>query len=382
MDEQPEEQGTEPQPELQPEPEPKPEPVLEHVPEPEPEREQPPQLVAPDELPPMEPELPGAQTPRIPFILIGFVLLALFAVAAVLVMRPSKSESVAAADDLGPGVYNPSGLRGHMSIQWEGKARYRLQIEPLDDQVAAGFAYVVAAPPHPYALTIRVLDNAGFALCGKEILFPFDPTKALTAAASDDLAQQGRKSSAQLAAELNQQRTQLTEQQQLESQREVGKDILQTEVDPDGKVIALHALGDLPCSKEAYKRAYYWDFTSNFPTPDEQDALLHHRPDAIEEIQQRSERAAGRAARRKAVTKPKPIFYIEGDDRIADYDPGSAQLETTMRKAFAIGIRSEQVTAENWSNDSALIHYRCDPTANCVLTRAGSAAVLHAHMLR
>ena len=343
-----------------------------------------PQPMAPDKLPPLEPGLPDPQQPRIPFVLIGFILLALLALVVILLSRPKKVENVQGADDLGPGVYNPAGLRGHLNIQWEGRARYRLHIESLDDQLADGFAFVAATPPQPYVLTIRILDNAGFALCSKEILFPFDPAKALAADASNDLAQGGGRGAVQIAKELEQQRADLDRLQQQETQREIGKDMFQPEVNPDGKVTAMHALGDLPCSIDSYKRANYWDFTTNFPTPDEQDAMLHHRPNAIDEIQQRSARAAAAtaAARRKTTVKPRPVFYVEGDDRIADYDAGSAQLETTMRKVFAISRRAEQVTAENWANDSALIHYRCDPTANCALTRSGSTAVLHAHMVR
>ncbi|HWA96324.1 MAG TPA: hypothetical protein VG844_17130 [Terracidiphilus sp.] len=341
------------------------------------------QPMAPDNLPPLEPELPEQPRPNIPFVLIGFVLLAILAIIAVMSMWPKKSEKVQSADDLGPGVYNPAGLRGHLTIQWEGRARYKLQIDPLNDQLADGFAYVAGTPDQPYALTIRVLDNAGFALCSKEILFPFDPEKALAAQASNDLKNQGRRSAGQIARELAQQRANLDQLKQQETQREIGKDMFQTVVNPDGKVIAVQALGDLPCTVDSYKRAYYWDFTTNFPTPDEQDALLHHRPNAIEEIQARSRRAAAAAAaRRRTTVAPRPVFYVEGDDRITDYDVGNAVLETSMRKAFSIGRRAEQVTAQNWADDSALIHYRCDPASNCSLTRSGSAAVLHAHMLR
>ncbi|MDE3199731.1 MAG: hypothetical protein KGN79_02325 [Acidobacteriota bacterium] len=341
------------------------------------------QPMAPDNLPPLEPELPEHPRPRIPFVLIGFVILALLAVIALVAMWPKKSETVQAADDLGPGVYNPAGLRGHLTIQWEGRARYRLQIEPLNDTLADGFAYVAGTPDQPYALTIRVLDNAGFALCSKEILFPFDPEKALAAQASADLKNAGRRSAGQIARELAQQRANLDQLKQQETQREIGKDIFQPVVDPNGKVIAVQALGDLPCSVDAYKRAYIWDFTTNFPTPDEQDALLHHLPNAIEEIQARSQRAASAAAaRRKAAAKPYPSFFVEGDDRITDYDVGNAVLSTSMRKAFAIGRRAEQVTAQNWADDSALIHYKCDSFSNCTLSRSGSAAVLHAHMIR
>lgn len=341
------------------------------------------QQMAPDNPPPYEPDLPAPRGPRIPFALLGFVLLAVIAVLMMLLLRPKKQETVAAADDLGPGVYNPSGLRGHMNIQWEGRARYRVQIEPLDDSLAQGFAYVAATPPQPYSLTVRVLDNAGFALCSKVILFPFDPEKALADQATNDLTNKGNRRASQVARQLEQQRAQLDDMRKQEAQRELGNDILQTEVNPDGKVIALRALGDLPCSKDAYSRAYYWDFTSNFPTPDEQDAILHHRPNAIEEIQLRSERAAaGERARRKAIAHPKPIFYIEGDDRISDYDVGNAVLETNLRKSFAIGRRAEQVTAQNWANDSALIHYKCDPASNCTLTRSGSSAVLHARAIQ
>ena len=41
----------------------------------------------------------------------------------------------------------------------------------------------------------------------------------------------------------------------------------------DGMINAISAQGDLPCSADAYKRANYWDFSTNFPTIEEQEAL-------------------------------------------------------------------------------------------------------------
>jgi hypothetical protein len=342
------------------------------------------ETAAPQAGTPSEQPAISVPRPRNYLLMAGTALLVLLVVVAgYLLVKPKPSgpaSTVESADDLGPGVFNPAGLRGHLITQWQGKARYQLQIEPLGPQQEKGFSAVVAAPPHPILITIRVLDSAGFALCSKDILFRYDPAKALASSTTMELAHTTKQEAAQLAKDLEARHAQIAIEQAKEADRERGADIFESSVNPDGSIRSVHALGDLPCSKDAYKRANYWDFTSNFPTLEEQDDLLNHKPDALAQLVEQAKTSTSHGKRKPAQKKQQAMFYIEGDDRIVDYDPSSARIETGMRKSFYVGRRAEQATAESWASESALIHYRCDPTANCALTRYGSPAVLHARV--
>ena len=50
------------------------------------------------------------------------------------------------------------------------------------------------------------------------------------------------------------------------------------------------------------------------------------------------------------------------------------------QKTFTIDKRYGQAAAMRWANNYTLIHYRCDQQANCALSSAGNAAVLHARL--
>lgn len=114
----------------------------------------------------------------------GFLLLLLGLIVvgagAVLMLSQKGLKSAKASpdsDDLGAGISQASGLRGHLVTRWQGKAQYMLKIEPLDPRDAAGFAAVAANPSGPMSINIRLLDSSGFALCGKEIVLRFDPAR-------------------------------------------------------------------------------------------------------------------------------------------------------------------------------------------------------------
>jgi hypothetical protein len=70
---------------------------------------------------------------------------------------------------------------------------------------------------------------------------------------------------------------------------------------------------------------------------------------------------------------------IQGDNRISGYDSARGVL-WAEDKTFAIDKRYGQATASDWANKYTLIHYKCDQHANCALTAAGQAAVLHARL--
>ncbi len=263
------------------------------------------------------------------------LILGTLAVAGFILVSVSRRSSAPPPDfqDLGAGISNATGLKGNLKTRWVSKAvQYKLELEPLDPLQSAGFSYVAANPPAPLSIHVKLLDRTGFAVCGKDILFPFDP------------ANPG------------------------EGNRERGQDIFQTSLGDDGKVTAVTAQGTLPCTRAQYGQVDYWDFSTNFPTQTQQDELLQQseQPKAPQEAQKR-------AALRRQKTRQKTqwsAFYVEGDDQVTGYDASRGELETEMGNFLVTGAAA-QSTATAWAADGALFHYKCDQRSRCVLTGAG-----------
>ncbi|MDE3186112.1 MAG: hypothetical protein KGM96_01145 [Acidobacteriota bacterium] len=306
-----------------------------------------------------------------PLALAGFALLALVFIA-VLVMSRSKPKTD--ADDWGSAVSHVSGLQGHLIARWNGKAEYQLGLKPVDPTESAQFAYAAANPPEPLYLNVRLLDQAGFQICSKQVLFAFDPAKSAPPPISDAGPHAKKAVAERIAHEQAAQKAQLQSLQAQEQAREHGNDIFQNELGEDGKIVAVNAHGTLPCTAEQYKRVDYWDFATNFPTVADQDALLHH----LKEKQARKELEARMAARRKKAAVMLSAFYQEGEDRATRYEAASAVLGTADGKSFYIAKTSDQATAASWASESSLIHYKCDQRANCALKHAGSTTVIYA----
>ncbi|WP_348264232.1 hypothetical protein P8935_06790 [Telmatobacter sp. DSM 110680] len=315
------------------------------------------------------------------FVLIGgFAALIVFAIFAFMTINKPKVDAPQPGD-MGPGIFAVAGLRGHLDTKWDGNAKtgrlvYQLRIEPMEDRWGAGFSRVVSNPPMPLSVNVRIMDSSGFALCGKEIDFPFNPQNAgVTIPASAELGADGKKLSAAARAAAVQaaRQSQIAQMQAAEVIRERGKDLFQNQIAHDGLVGAVNAQGTLPCSPDQYRKADYWDFNTNFPTLDEQAMLLDPKA-ALRE----KELEEGHTAKR---TAPKwgNGFVIQGDDRVTGYDSARGML-WVEDKTFAIDKRYGQATASDWSNRYALIHYKCDQHASCALTAAGQSAVLHARL--
>jgi hypothetical protein len=326
-----------------------------------------------EETPAVEPKRPSIS----PVVLAGFGLLAVFVVALYYLTRQPPTIQ---PGDLGPGVSAGHGLRGHLMTRWEGNARtgktlYQLRIEPMDMRPLNGaFALVAANPPWPIYLNVRLLDATGFALCGKQIIFAFDPAKA-TIATKPQAPKKGDASQAAAAKAANE--ASLQSQRAAEVERERGKDVLQNESNSDGQVIAVNAQGSLPCSVDQYKRADYWDFDTNFPTIDEQKALIDPTAAMLERSPKVTESQSG-AARHKTPKKPVSAFFIQGDDRITDYDASRGLLELGG-KSFQIESGG-QSNAARWAGNYLLVHYKCDQHATCVLTAAGGTSAVNARL--
>jgi hypothetical protein len=318
-----------------------------------------------------------------PFLLFSFGAIGIIALVLLFLTRPKKSDEPLPGD-LGPGVVASAGLRGHLLTQWAGNAKtgslqYQLRLEPIGPVQAPGFKKVTANPLAPYSINVRVLDQAGFAMCGKEILFRFDPRNApITLPPTPHPVKKSEAAAAAAAAQAAR-KAQLDSMIASEADREHGKDIFENQADADGDISAVNARGTLPCSPDQYKRAYYWDFSTNFPTIEEQFALVD--PKAAAAARREKEGDSGsdsRDSRRRGNAKKlQSAYYIQGDDRITGFDPLEGILEATSGKNFTIPNKPEQAIVANWAHSYSLIHYKCDQHANCALTSAGGVSVVY-----
>jgi hypothetical protein len=269
--------------------------------------------------------------------------------------------------------------------RWQGKAQYMLKIEPLDPRDADGFSAVAANPSGPISINIRLLDSAGFALCGKEIVLRFDPSRVR----HSNLQLPKKQSDAEKLLAQQQEYVQRVSMQ--EKERENGKDLFQNIQASDGSVEALWAQGDLPCSPDQYQRFDYWDLSTNFPTLAEQDHVLGRKPaeaahavsaheDDGSNDEQQTDRGARGVAKRRVAKKPPPAYLMQGDDRATDFDAARGLLVVGASTRFLIDRKSDEQMVAAWADDDSLIHFTCDPHAICSLRRAGSASVVPARM--
>lgn len=309
--------------------------------------------------------------------LLMVALIGLMAVAGFLVVTKlapgAQSGGPNDSDDLGQGILNSSGLRGHLVTRYQDKkVQYQLKIEPIDPTAASGFALVTGSPTQPISINVRVLDSSGFALCGKEILLPFDPGRVQQ---NPQLPKNKAEADQILAAR----QADMQRMRAEEKQRESGRDVFQPIAGTDGNVEALWAQGTLPCSTDQYKKFDYWDLTSNFPALAEQQQLLDQKKQKTTELNLAELRAYEQKRKADVVKKQASAFYIEGTDRVTSYEPARALLVAGPGRSFYIDRRNEAVVTE-WAADSSLIQYKCDQHATCALRQAGNSVTIYAKM--
>lgn len=272
--------------------------------------------------------------------------------------------------DLGNSFSTAAGLKGHLYTKWDDdKLQYRLSIEPADSSTHAGFAFAVNNQPHPLSFAIQLKDAMGFVLCTRDIVLRYTPGSSAEAAQTpgkgDSGGATGAPDATQLAAE--------------EQQREQGKDVFQPLNGSDGQVASLSAQGQIPCSDKAYSKVVAWSFTPSFPSLTEQTDLM--RQQAARQAEE-ERRAYSRKHPQKPVDKTLG-FSIEGDESIVGYDAASGALETgTGEQMYVDKKEAAAVNLASWQAFPIRIHYRCDQTSFCTLTREGSGAVVHARMRR
>ncbi len=288
-----------------------------------------------------------------PFGLLILLLAVLVVAGAALFLTKTKGlqlEANAKPNDLGQGVVAASGLRGHLVTEWKNKTvYYQLKIEPIDARSDAGFAKVVNTATQPLYVNLSVLDAAGEALCGKQVMLPTGGAAAK------------------------------------------GSDTFKAIAGAQGRAESLWAEGTIPCSPDQYAKFDYWNFATNFPTMADQDRMLGLPvPEVAEQEvtpapQQEAPAATptpapahrGGSARHRVVKpkKPQSSFYLEGDDHVSAFEPGRNVLTVGPDKNFVLLRPGDVATAQAWADDSLLVHYTCDQRGNCALRHGGGAEI-------
>ncbi len=332
------------------------------------------------DAPRTEPEPPvslrKAPSKQLPLVMAGFAVLLTLLVVLFAFHHNGEETPSADSQDLGEGIYKPAGLRGHLLVRWDGKLHYQVQIEPIDPTVAAGFNFVLNNPPLPINLTIRLVDSSGFALCQKDVVIPYNPADALPPVAVPAHLPANKAAAARIQQAESARRAQVAQLQAQEDARRHGQDIFYDQRDNDRKIVAIDAQGEIPCSKQAYKHVDYWEITTNFPTLDDQQALMNHNAQQADE----RARAARRGGAQKNARRPVSGFYIQGDEHITGYDASRELLATSPGRSFFIGRKTDQPIAASWAANFALIHYKCDQHAQCALTHSGTANVIYGRL--
>jgi hypothetical protein len=274
--------------------------------------------------------------------------------------------------DLGGANSPGAGLKGHLFVKWEDKKlQYRVSIEPGDPDQKPGFALALTNPPHPVSVTLQLKDAKGFVLCTNDVLLKYDPDRAPALPAQFPLpGDNGAISRTGGSADQG-----LVQNAADEAAREKGKDLFQNQAGPDGQIEAITAQGTMPCPEDSYEKTSLWSFATNFPSLAEQGQLLKDQREA--------QANAGRTpVRKKPAAKPVPpvlSFAIEGDDELVGYDPAGV-LETATGSSFYLDKQAGPQSLTGWLTFPAQIHYRCDQTSACIVTHAGTGAMLRARL--
>ena len=245
--------------------------------------------------------------------------------------------------DLGQGISSATGLRGHLIAVWDGKAEYRLKVEPIDPRDDDAFLRVTEKTPQPLFINVRMLNKAGEVLCGKQV--------ELTANTGNGAA--------------------------LASGADAFKRL---PLKKNGDIDGLWAQGSLPCSGEQYKQFDYWDFSTNFPTVAQQEDLpepkVETQPQNItaEPARDAHEASATPTIVRKRISRrPQAAYLMEGDDQALEFEPARGVLTLASEKSFVLSRNAADLAvAAAWADNSSMVHYTCDSRLNCSLRRGSS----------
>jgi hypothetical protein len=73
--------------------------------------------------------------------------------------------------------------------------------------------------------------------------------------------------------------------------------------------------------------------------------------------------------------KTAPLVYSEGDATVINYNASADTIQTDDGRTLVVGTSVSVSTALPWSDYHANVHYRCDQTGHCTLTRTGVIAL-------
>lgn len=300
--------------------------------------------------------------PQVAMVLLGAGILAAAIFAVLMLNKPTSSAPP--FQDLGPGVSNVAGLEGHLVTRWQKGAQYQLKFEPLFAIYRPGFSFTVDHPPELLWINLRLLDSTGYQLCNKRVTFRLVPTRAKV-----DLALVHQPTIRKLNVSVASAPA-LASAGPAPKQAGGSPDLFQNELGDNGQISFVYAQGVLPCSEAQYRKFYFWDFSTNFPSLDQQVKLMNAPAIAAA----RAAAAAEEAERRKEAHSPH--YFVEGDTSVRGYDPATATLQAGTGQSFIVVKRTELSTANAWAQSNAQIHYKCDTSSNCTLTRAGDARIV------
>ncbi len=85
-----------------------------------------------------------------------------------------------------------------------------------------------------------------------------------------------------------------------------------------------------------------------------------------------------RKAKKRTAAAP-GAFAIEGDDELVGFDTSKGVIQTSASKFVLISSIAGGDISAKWQDGTSNIHYKCDLSGNCTLTRKG-AAVLYAKL--
>jgi hypothetical protein len=290
--------------------------------------------------------------------LILLLVLLVAGVATVIIygsMNYFKPKPQAFFTDLGTQRYDPAGLGGRLIVQWTGSASYKFTVDPVDPALIPVFQATIENPPHAITFSLKMKDASALVACQKDIVIPGVPQGA---GAFDQ--------SSAMAA-----RTVPT------------GDTLQNVAGSDGQIREMVLSGSLPCNLEASKKIVAWEFTTDFPPLSDQKDWQKHEDTVQTE-----------AKKGKSGKSPTPVNYggytlvrslptpIESDDVIVSDNPQKGIVATSSGRAFLVGTQVLVNPALDWQTFPADIHYRCDRTAMCMVTRLSSRTAVRAHLMK
>jgi hypothetical protein len=280
---------------------------------------------------------------------IALLVLAFFALPSLPTL--GKQKPTALYIDLGNRRFDQAGLSGRLIVHWQDKAAYDLYLDPVDQQDTKGFQALAESPSHPLSVVIRLLDSTGVVACEKEIDFP-GPTRPGS-----------RPDPTQL----------------LMPKTTAGGDTIRDMAGSDGQIAEINSSGLLRCPLNAYQRIAAWDFATNFPTSGEQRNAAQEGIAGDFEADSRSSRF-GSGWRLSSVHFQHLPAAIEGDDVIVGDNPGRGTVDTNSGHEFLMGAGG--ALSSEWQIFPSAIHFRCEKTGVCTLTRYSSHSILQARLVR